>query len=131
MADNFIDPWQQELNIFSSPEITGIPSPDIVQNMLENLTTGTESRVPVSPLDEKLLGVFVARPLNSALVGLSTNTRFELLALWTLLYCAKSMVLPTLHIHGDSSGNVCSSPPLIIYINYCCRLPLGNMPLKC
>ena len=35
-------------------------------------------------------------------VGLSTNTRFELLALWTLLYCAKSMVLPTLHIHGDS-----------------------------
>ena len=33
--------------------------------------------------------------------GLSTNTRFELLALWTLLYCDKSMVLPTLHIHGD------------------------------
>ena len=36
-------------------------------------------------------------------VGLSTNTRSELLALWTLLYCAKSLGLPTLHIHRDST----------------------------
>ena len=36
-------------------------------------------------------------------VGISTNTRSELLALWTLLYCAKIMGLPTLHILGDSS----------------------------
>ena len=36
MADNSVDPWQQELNIFSSPKITGIPSSDIVQNTLEN-----------------------------------------------------------------------------------------------
>ena len=36
-------------------------------------------------------------------VGLSTNTRSELLALWTLLYLAKSLGLPTLHIHGDST----------------------------
>lgn len=34
-------------------------------------------------------------------VGLSTNTRSELLALWTLLQCAKIMGLPHLHIHGD------------------------------
>ena len=36
MAENSVDPWQQELNIFSSPKITGIPSPDTVQNTLEN-----------------------------------------------------------------------------------------------
>ena len=36
-------------------------------------------------------------------VGLSSNTRSELLALWTLLHCAKIMGLPTLHIHGDSA----------------------------
>ena len=70
MADNSVNPWQQELNIFSSPEITGIPSPDTVQNTLENLTTGTESRVPVSSLDEELLGVFATRPLNPTLGGL-------------------------------------------------------------
>ena len=69
MADNSVDPWQQELNIFSSPKITGIPSPDIVQNTLENLTAGTESRVLVSLLDEELLGLFAARPLNLALGG--------------------------------------------------------------
>ena len=34
-------------------------------------------------------------------VGLSTNTRSEFLALWTLLHCAKNMGLPLLHIHGD------------------------------
>ena len=71
MADNSVDPWQQELNIFSSPKITGIPSPDTVQSTLENLTAGTESRVlvsplneeskvPVSPPDEELLDVFAA-----------------------------------------------------------------------
>ena len=80
MEDNSVDPWQQELDIFSSLEITGIPSPDTVQNTLENLTAGSESkvlvssldeesRVPVSPLDEELLGVFAARPLNLALGG--------------------------------------------------------------
>ena len=69
MADNSVDPWQQELNIFSSPKIIGIPSPDIVQNTLENLTAGSERRVPVSPPDEELLGVFAAWPLNSALGG--------------------------------------------------------------
>ena len=36
-------------------------------------------------------------------VGLSTNTRSELLALWTLLHYAKIMGLPHLHIHGDSA----------------------------
>ena len=36
MEDNSVDPWQQELNIFSSPKITGIPSLDTVQNTLEN-----------------------------------------------------------------------------------------------
>ena len=36
MADNSVDSWQQELNIFSSPKITGISSPDIVQNTLDN-----------------------------------------------------------------------------------------------
>ena len=36
-------------------------------------------------------------------VGLSKNTIFELISLWNILYCAKSMVLPTLHIHGDST----------------------------
>ena len=80
MVDNSVDPWQQELNIFSSPEITSILSPDIVQNTLENLTAGSESRVSisppyeesrvsVSPPDEELLGVFAARPLNLALGG--------------------------------------------------------------
>ena len=69
MADNSVDPWQQELNIFSSPKIIGIPSPDTVQNTLENLTAGTESRVLVSPPDEELLGVFTAWPLNLALGG--------------------------------------------------------------
>ena len=69
MADNFVDLWEQELNIFSSSKITSIPSPDTVQNTLENLTAGSESmvlvsppdkesRVPVSPLDEEILGVF-------------------------------------------------------------------------
>ena len=43
MVANSVDPWQQELNIFSSPEITGIPSPDTVQNTLENYKL--ESRV--------------------------------------------------------------------------------------
>ena len=33
-------------------------------------------------------------------VGQSTNTRSELLALWTPLYMAKSYGLPSLHIHG-------------------------------
>ena len=80
MADNSVDPWKQELNIFSSPKITGIPSPDTVQNMLENSTVGSESRVPVSPPDEEsrvsvsppdeeLLGVFTAWPLNPTLGG--------------------------------------------------------------
>ena len=36
-------------------------------------------------------------------VGHNTNTRSELLALWTLLFIAKSCGLPSLHIHGDSS----------------------------
>ena len=80
MEEKSVDPWQQELNIFSSLEITGIPSPDTVQNTLENLTAGSKSRVLVSPPDEEsrvlvslpdeeLLGVFAARPLNSALGG--------------------------------------------------------------
>ena len=80
MVDNSVDPWQQDLNIFSSLKITGIPSSDTVQNTLENLTAISESRVPVSPLDEEsrvpvslpdeeLLGVFVARPLNPTLGG--------------------------------------------------------------
>ena len=80
MEDNSIDSWKQYLNIFSSPEITGIPSPDTVQNTLENLTTRSESRVPVSPPveesrvlvsppNEELLGVFTAWPLNPALGG--------------------------------------------------------------
>ena len=69
MEDNSLDLWQQELNIFSSLEIIGIPSPDTVQNTLENLTAGSESRVPVSPLDEELLGVFIAQPLKLALGG--------------------------------------------------------------
>ena len=34
-------------------------------------------------------------------VGLSTNTKSELLALWTLVHCSKNMGLPSLHIHGD------------------------------
>ena len=69
MEKNSIDPWQQEFNIFSSPKINGIPSPDTVQNTLENLTAGSESRVLVSPPDEELLGVFTAWPLNPALGG--------------------------------------------------------------
>ena len=80
MEDNSIYPWQQELNIFSSSKITGIPSPDTMQNTLENLIAGSKSKVPVSPLDEEsrasvslpdeeLLGVFAARPLNPALGG--------------------------------------------------------------
>ena len=80
MADNYVESWQQELNILSSSKITGIPSPETVQNTLENLTAGSESRVPVSPPDEEsrvpvfspdegLLGVFVAWPLNLALGG--------------------------------------------------------------
>ena len=80
MEDNSVDPWQQEVNIFSQTEITSIPSPDIVQNMLENLTAGSESRVlvsppdeesrvPISPPDEELLGVFTSWPLNPALGG--------------------------------------------------------------
>ena len=36
-------------------------------------------------------------------VGQRTNTRLELLALWTLLFSTKSCGLPFLHIHGDSS----------------------------
>ena len=36
-------------------------------------------------------------------VGQSTNTRSELLALWTLLFSAQLFGLPYLHIHGDSS----------------------------
>ena len=36
-------------------------------------------------------------------IGLSTNTKSELLAMWTLLHCAKCMGLPSLHIHGDSA----------------------------
>ena len=36
-------------------------------------------------------------------LGPSTNTRAELLALWNLLHCAKSMGLPHLHILGDST----------------------------
>ena len=36
-------------------------------------------------------------------VGMSTNTISELLAISTLLYYAKSMGLPTLHMHGDST----------------------------
>ena len=68
-VDNLDDPWQQELNIFSSLEIIGIPSPDTVRNTLENLTAGIESRVLVSLPDEELLCVFAARPLNSALGG--------------------------------------------------------------
>ena len=60
MADNSIDLWQQELNILSSSKITDIPSLDIVQNTLENLTAGSESKVLVSPPDEELLGVFAA-----------------------------------------------------------------------
>ena len=36
-------------------------------------------------------------------VGPSTNTRSELLALWTLLYCANHMGLPSLFFHGDSA----------------------------
>ena len=35
-------------------------------------------------------------------VGLSTNTKSELLALRTLLHYAKIMGLPNLHIHGES-----------------------------
>ena len=69
MEDNSVDPWHQEVNIFSSPKITGIPSLDTVQNTLKNQIAGTESRVSVSPLDEELLGVFVAKPLNPALGG--------------------------------------------------------------
>ena len=80
MADNSVDLWQQGLNIFSSPKITGIPSPDTVQNTLENLTAGTESRVPVSPPDEEsrvsvslpyeeMLSVFTTQPLNLDLGG--------------------------------------------------------------
>ena len=30
MADNSVDSWKQELNIFSSPKITSIPSLDTV-----------------------------------------------------------------------------------------------------
>ena len=69
MADNSIDPWQQELNIFSSPEINSILSPDTVQNTLENLIAGSESRILVSSPDEELLGVFAAWQLNPALGG--------------------------------------------------------------
>ena len=38
-----------------------------------------------------------------------------------------------LNVPSSRSGNVRSSPPWIryIYIYDCCRLPLGNMPLKC
>ena len=36
-------------------------------------------------------------------LGHSTNTRSKLLALWTLLHCAKCMGLPHLQILGDSA----------------------------
>ena len=36
--------------------------------------------------------------------GQSTNTRFELLALWTLLAVAKELDLPSLHVFGDSTA---------------------------
>ena len=52
-------------------------------------------------------GVFIA--INNSHVisfklgcGLSTNTRAELLAFWTLLVVAKKMGLPLKKIHGDS-----------------------------
>ena len=35
--------------------------------------------------------------------GYITNTRVELLALWELLYIAKDIGLPYLHVFGDSS----------------------------
>ena len=35
--------------------------------------------------------------------GSSTNTRAELLALWDLLYIAKEIRMPYLHVFGDSS----------------------------
>ena len=35
--------------------------------------------------------------------GPSTNTRAELLALWSLLYVAHKMGLPSMHIYGNSS----------------------------
>ena len=35
-------------------------------------------------------------------VGPSTNTRSEVLALWTLLYCARHMGFSSLFFHGDS-----------------------------
>ena len=34
--------------------------------------------------------------------GHNTNKRAELLALWTLLYFAEAIGLPSLHIYGDS-----------------------------
>ena len=36
--------------------------------------------------------------------GQSTNTRFEILALWVLLVFAKHIGIPYLHIRGDSSA---------------------------
>ena len=68
MVDYLDDPWQG-LNIFSSPEITKIPSPKIVQNTLEKLLARTETRVSDSPPEEGLLGLFTAQPLNLALGG--------------------------------------------------------------
>ena len=36
--------------------------------------------------------------------GQSTNTRFELLALWALLVISKDFGLPSLHVCGDSTA---------------------------
>ena len=35
--------------------------------------------------------------------GHSTNTRSKLMALWALLFVAKELGIPSLHVHGDST----------------------------
>ena len=70
MVDYTEDPWQG-LRVFSTPEITEILSPALVQERLKKMPARNEVRVSVtSPFaEEGLLGYFAARPLNPSLGG--------------------------------------------------------------
>ena len=70
MVDYMEDLWQG-LNAFWTPKITEIPSPETVQNSLENLPAGNGARVSDSPpfAKEGLLEQYIARPLNPLLGG--------------------------------------------------------------
>ena len=70
MVDYIEDPWQG-ITVFSSPEITGIPSPASVQDRLERLPAGSGIRVSATPpfVAEEELGLFTTRSLNPSLGG--------------------------------------------------------------